>query len=51
MLKYLINFLNMTYIRDDHFINSMPDTDWRVCLDHCEKIGIGTRSYELVEVK
>lgn len=34
-----------------HFINSMPDTDWRVCLAHCEKIGIGTRSYELVEVK
>ncbi|MFQ9918779.1 MAG: DUF362 domain-containing protein [Flavonifractor plautii] len=19
----------------DHFINSMPDTDWRLCLDHC----------------
>ena len=37
--------------KHDHFINSMPDTDWRVCLDHCEKIGIGTRSYELVEVK
>ena len=37
--------------KHDHFINSMPNTDWRVCLDHCEKIGIGTRSYELVEVK
>ncbi len=37
--------------KHDHFINSMPDTDWRVCLAHCEKIGIGTRSYELVEVK
>ena len=37
--------------KHDHFINSMPATDWRVCLDHCEKIGIGTRSYELVEVK
>ena len=37
--------------KHDPFINSMPDTDWRVCLDHCEKIGIGTRSYELVEVK
>ena len=35
----------------DHFINSMPETDWRVCLAHCEKIGVGTRSYELVEVK
>ena len=37
--------------KHDHFINSMPDTDWRVCLDHCEKIGIGTRSYEQEEVK
>ena len=35
----------------DPFINSMPDTDWRVCLAHCEKIGIGSRTYELIEVK
>ena len=35
----------------DHFINSMPETDWKVCLAHCEKIGVGTRSYELIEVK
>ena len=35
----------------DPFINSMPDTDWRVCLAHCEKIGVGSRSYELIQVK
>ena len=35
----------------DPFINSMPDTDWRVCLAHCEKIGVGTRAYELIQVK
>ena len=35
----------------DHFINSMPVTDWKVCLAHCEKMGVGTRSYELIEVK
>ena len=35
----------------DHFINSMPETDWKVCLAHCEKMGVGTRSYELIEVK
>ena len=29
----------------------MPDTDWRVCLAHCEKIGVGSRTYELIEVK
>ncbi len=35
----------------DHFTNVMPNTDWKVCLAHCEKIGIGTRSYELIRVK
>ena len=35
----------------DHFINSMPVTDWKVCLAHCEKIGVGSRTYELIEVK
>lgn len=34
----------------DHFINSAPDTDWRVCLEHAEKIGVGTREYELIEL-
>lgn len=33
----------------DHFINSAPDTEWRSCLEHAEKIGIGTRAYELVK--
>ena len=27
--------------KHDHFINSMPDTDWNVCLDHCEKMRCG----------
>ena len=35
----------------DHFINSAPETNWRVCLEHAEKIGVGTRNYELVTVK
>ena len=28
-----------------------PDTDWAAGLDHAEKLGIGTREYELVVVK
>ena len=28
-----------------------PDTDWESCVAHAEKIGLGARSYELVEVK
>ena len=35
----------------DHFINNAPETDWRVCLEHAEKVGVGTRAYELVRVK
>ncbi len=34
----------------DHFTNSMPITDWRVCLAHAEKLGVGTRSYQLMTV-
>jgi uncharacterized Fe-S center protein len=34
----------------DHFHMVHPDTDWRMCLEHAERIGLGTRSYELVRV-
>ena len=35
----------------DHFKNSTPESEWRSCLDHAEKIGLGSREYELVVVK
>lgn len=35
----------------DHFTNSTPESEWRTCLEHAEKIGLGTREYELVIVK
>lgn len=35
----------------DHFANSTPESEWRTCLEHAEKIGVGTRTYELVVVK
>ena len=34
----------------DHFTNSMPATNWAVALDHAEKLGLGTREYELIEI-
>lgn len=34
----------------DHFTNSTPESEWRTCLAHAEKIGIGTREYELIKV-
>jgi len=35
----------------DHFTDVHPTTDWRTCLEHAEKIGIGTSSYELITMK
>ncbi len=35
----------------DHFANSTPESEWRACLEHAAKIGMGTRSYKLVIVK
>jgi uncharacterized Fe-S center protein len=34
----------------DHFSNSTPESEWQTCLEHSEKIGLGTREYELIEV-
>jgi uncharacterized Fe-S center protein len=34
----------------DHFANSSPESEWRTCLEHAEKIGLGTREYKLVVV-
>ncbi|MDR2194041.1 MAG: DUF362 domain-containing protein [Treponema sp.] len=36
---------------DDHFTNVHPTTDWRGQIDHAEKIGLGSGSYEIITVK
>lgn len=35
----------------DNFVNSTPESEWRSCLDHAEKIGLGTRDYEMIVIK
>ncbi|MCQ2182370.1 MAG: DUF362 domain-containing protein [Bacteroidales bacterium] len=35
----------------DHWDLAHPDTNWKSCVAHAEKIGIGERAYELIEVK
>jgi len=35
----------------DHFTNSGPESEWRTCLTHAEKIGLGTKEYELIKIK
>ena len=35
----------------DHFKNTTPESEWKSCLEHAEKIGLGSREYELITVK
>ena len=35
----------------DHFHVNHPDTNWRVAVEHAEKLGLGSQDYELITVK
>lgn len=35
----------------DKFYVTHPDTNWQSCIEHAEKIGLGTHEYELIRVK
>lgn len=35
----------------DHFVNTTPEAEWESCLEHAEKIGLGSRKYEVIVVK
>lgn len=35
----------------DHFENTTPNAEYKTCLEHSEKLGIGTRAYELVTIQ
>ena len=34
----------------DHFTDVHPETNWMVALEHAEKLGLGSREYELIEI-
>ena len=34
----------------DHFINSRPESEYKSCLEQAEKIGLGSRKYELIKI-
>ena len=34
----------------DHFHLLHPETDWMSCLTHAEKLGLGSREYELIKI-
>lgn len=35
----------------DNFLDSNPNVRWKETLEHAEKIGLGTREYELIQMK
>ena len=35
----------------DNFRNTTPESEWKTCLEHAEKIGLGSREYELITMK
>ena len=37
--------------RGDIFTNTTPESEWKSCLEHAEKIGLGSRAYEVKVVK
>lgn len=35
--------------KHDHFRNSTPESEWKSCLEHAAKIGLGNREYDLIK--
>ena len=34
----------------DHFVMTHPDTDWKTCIEHAVKMGLGKDEYELITI-
>ena len=41
---------HMPHVHHDHFTDSAPQTNWKSCIAHAVKIGVGSDEYELIEV-
>jgi uncharacterized Fe-S center protein len=39
------------HVHRDHFGAVSPETNWRSCVEHAQKIGLGSMDYELITVK
>lgn len=38
------------HIHHDHFTDIHPSTNWKSCIEHAEKLGLGSHEYELIEI-
>ncbi len=34
----------------DHFTDTHPETNWKSCIDHAVKLGLGNKEYNLIEI-
>lgn len=34
----------------DHFTDTHPETNWKSCVEHAEKLGLGSQEYELIVI-
>ena len=48
--SYLDDQAQANCVHGDHFHTVSPGTNWVTCLEHAEKLGMGTQAYELVEL-
>ena len=38
------------HVHHDHFKDVFPDTNWKSCIDHAKKLGLGNDEYELIQI-
>ena len=38
------------HAHDEYFHAVHSNTNWMACIDHAEKLGLGTREYELIKI-
>jgi len=38
------------HVHHDHFTDIHPSTNWKSCIEHAEKLGLGSHEYELIEI-
>ena len=40
----------MPHTHGDHFMDSAPTTNWKSCIEHAVRIGLGSDEYELIKI-
>ena len=38
------------HIHGDHFTDVFPETNWKSCVEHAKKLGLGSTEYELINI-